>query len=64
VKRITSTIVLLLVLAFPLLLMPKAYSAELTAPEKTLTFLTDVVKLDMTKYTVTLVSNWVDYPPH
>jgi hypothetical protein len=64
VKRITSTIVLLLVLAFPLLQMPKAYSAELTAPEKTLTFLTDVVKLDMTKYTVTLVSNWVDYPPH
>jgi len=64
VKRIMSTIVLLLVLAFPLLQMPKAYSAELTAPEKTLIFLKDVVKLDMTKYTATLVSNWVDYPPH
>ena len=59
-----STIVLLLVLAFPLLQMPKAYSAELTAPEKTLTFLKDVIKLDMTKYNATLVSNWVDYPPH
>jgi len=64
VKKIMSTIVLLLVLAFPLLQLPKAYSAELTAPEKTLTFLKDVVKIDMTKYNATLVSNWVDYPPH
>jgi len=42
----------------------QAYSAELSAPEKALAFLTNVVKLDMTKYNVTLVSNWVDFPPH
>jgi len=64
VKRITSTIVLLLVLAFPLLQMPKAYSAELTAQDKTLIFLKDIVKIDVTKYTATLTRNWVDYPPH
>jgi hypothetical protein len=42
----------------------QAYSAELSAPEKALEFLTNVVKLDMTKYNATLVSNWVDYPSH
>ncbi len=39
-----------------------AYSAELTASEKALTFLTDVVGLDMTKYNATLTNNRVEYP--
>jgi hypothetical protein len=42
----------------------QVYSAELSAPEKALAFLTNVVKLDMTKYNATLVGNWVDFPPH
>ena len=63
-KRITSTIVLLLVLAFPFLQMPKACSAELAVQDEMLTFLREVIKLDMTKYNATLASNWVDYPPH
>ncbi|MBE0511417.1 hypothetical protein IBX38_00020 [Candidatus Bathyarchaeota archaeon] len=39
----------------------QAYSTELSAPEKTLTFLTDVVKLDVTKYNAKLVSH-MDFP--
>ncbi len=39
-----------------------AYSAELTASEKALTFLTDVVGLDMTKYNATLTNNRLEYP--
>ena len=34
----------------------QAYSAELSAPEKALTFLNDVVRLDMTKYNARLVT--------
>jgi hypothetical protein len=64
VKRIMSTIVLLLLLAFPLLQMPKACSAESAVQDEALTFLKEVIKLDMTKYNATLTSNWVDYPPH
>ena len=59
-----AILIIMLVLLFTLLHVPTAYSAELTAPEKTLTFLKDVVKVDMTKYNATLASNWVDYPPH
>jgi len=57
-------LILAAVLTVPFVQLPKAYSAELTAQDKTLTFLKDVVKVDVTKYNVTLVSNWVDYPPH
>jgi len=39
----------------------QAYSEELSAPEKALSFLRDVVRLDMTKYDVKQVRN-LDYP--
>ena len=63
-KSFLVTLILMAVLTVSFVQLPKAYSAELTAPEKTLTFLKDVVKIDVTKYNATLVSNWVDYPPH
>ena len=63
-KKPQTALVLSVVLAVSLVQMPRVYSTEPTAPEKVLTFLKDVVKLDMTKYIATLVSNWVDYPPH
>ena len=59
-----AVLILMLALVFLLMQVPKAYSAELTVPEKTLAFLEDVVMLDMTKYNATLASNRVDYPPH
>jgi len=63
-KSFLVTLILMAVLTVSFVQLPKAYSAELTAPEKTLIFLKDVVKIDVTKYNATLVSNWVDYPPH
>ena len=62
IKKFHVALVLAVVLAFPLLQVPSAYSAEWSAPEKVLSFLTDVVRLDMTKYNATLVSNGVEYP--
>ncbi|TRZ50163.1 MAG: hypothetical protein D4S01_07200 [Dehalococcoidia bacterium] len=63
-KSFLVVLILMAVLTVPLIQLPKAYSAELTAPEKTLIFLKDIVKIDVTKYTATLARNWVDYPPH
>jgi len=63
-KSFLVTLILMAVLTVSFVQLPTAYSAELTAPEKTLIFLKDVVKIDVTKYNATLVSNWVDYPPH
>jgi len=63
-KSFLVTLILMAVLTVSFVQLPTAYSAELTAPEKTLIFLKDVVKVDVTKYNATLVSNWVDYPPH
>jgi hypothetical protein len=62
--RFLVALILMAVLAVSFVQLPTAYSAELTAPEKTMMFLEDVVKVDVTKYNATLVSNWVDYPPH
>jgi hypothetical protein len=62
--RFLVALILMAVLAVSFVQLPTAYSAELTAPEKTMMFLKDVVKVDVTKYNATLVSNWVDYPPH
>jgi len=62
-KSFLVALILVAVLTVPFVQLPKAYSAELTAPEKTLTFLKDVVKVDVIKYNATLASNWVDYPP-
>jgi hypothetical protein len=62
--RFLVALILMAILAVSFVQLPTAYSAELTAPEKTMMFLEDVVKVDVTKYNATLVSNWVDYPPH
>jgi len=62
--RFLVALILMAVLAVSFIQPPTAYSAELTAPEKTMMFLKDVVKVDVTKYNATLVSSWVDYPPH
>jgi len=62
IKKVYVALVLAVFLAFMLVQMPPTYSAEVTNPEKALTFLTDVVKLDMTEYNVTRVSNFVEYP--
>jgi hypothetical protein len=56
---LTLTMALLVFLLVP---VPKAHSTEFSAPERVLTFLTDVVKLDTAKYNVTLVSDHLDYP--
>jgi len=48
----------------PIVQASKVYAVELTAQEKTLDFLENVVKLDMTKYSATLVNHRIDYPPH
>ena len=53
---------LLIIAVLPFAQVPKAYSAELTGQEKALSFLRDVVGLDMTKYRVTLLGNGTEYP--
>jgi hypothetical protein len=62
--RFLAALILMIVLAVSFVQLPTAYSAELTAPEKTMMFLEDVVEVDVAKYNATLASNWVDYPPH
>jgi len=62
--RFLVALILMTVLSVSFVQLPAAYSAELTAPEKTMMFLEDVVEVDVAKYNVTLASNWVDYPPH
>jgi hypothetical protein len=59
-----AALVLMAVSAVSFVQLPAGHSAELTAPEKALMFLEDVVEVDVAKYDVTLASNWVDYPPH
>jgi hypothetical protein len=53
---------LLVTAALPFTQVSKAYSTELTGQEKALSFLRDVVGLDMTKYSVTLLGNGTEYP--
>ena len=57
-----AILILMLVLVFPFMHMPTAYSSDLTVPEKTLAFLEDVVMLDMMKYNATLEIFDVRYP--
>jgi hypothetical protein len=61
-KKLYLTLILVAVLTLSFAQVPTAYSAELTAPDKALLFLRDVVNLDMTKYTATLDGHSVDYP--
>jgi hypothetical protein len=59
-----AALILIAVLAVSFIQLPAEHSAELTAPEKTMMFLEDVVEVDVAKYNSTLASNFVDYPPH
>jgi hypothetical protein len=57
-------LILVVVLAVSFIQLPMEHTTELTAPEKTIMFLEDVVEVDVSKYNATLASNRVDYPPH
>jgi hypothetical protein len=59
----STALVCLLIVTFGIhgSLVSTAYSAEWSASEKALSFLTDVVKLDTTKYNVTLVGDSLHY---
>ena len=54
-KRFLMPLVLVLVLMLVLVHTHRAYSAEATASEKALTFLTDVVRLDLASYNAKLL---------
>jgi len=60
-KRFNAALILAMIIVFLLAQVPEAYSAEWSAPDETLTFLTDVAKLDMMKYNAKLLSH-MDFP--
>lgn len=62
-KRFNLALVLALVLALLLTQFPRVYPGELSIQEKVFTFLRDVVRLDMTKYTMNLLGSAVGLPP-
>ncbi|MGB9959718.1 MAG: hypothetical protein ACPLKQ_04270 [Candidatus Bathyarchaeales archaeon] len=61
IKKLHVTLMLATFLAIALVCFPMVYSRELSAPEKAMAFLTDVVKLDMAKYNITLLRH-LRYP--
>ncbi|MBN1785355.1 MAG: hypothetical protein JW815_06430 [Candidatus Bathyarchaeota archaeon] len=63
-KKIKLSFTLATFLAFLLLQVFTAYSAEWSAPEEALTFLEDVVNLEMKDYTVVLDIYDVQHPSH
>jgi len=63
-KKLQVSLILVAFLAFLLLQVPMVYSAEWSAPDEALTFLEDVVNLDMPKYNATLDIYDVRYPSH
>jgi hypothetical protein len=56
-----TVLILTVFLVFLLIQVPTAYSVELTAEEKALAFLEDVVMLDMKKYNVTVRTSFENY---
>jgi len=50
-----NVIIIVIVIALVLIQVPRAYTAEATKPEKALTFLTDVVGLNLASYNAKLV---------
>ncbi len=62
IKKLNVALVLVMFSVLLLLQVSTACSAEFSAPEKALTFLTDIIGLDMTKYDATLTNNHVEYP--
>jgi hypothetical protein len=63
-NRTYVALILAVVLTFSLSLVqvPGAYAAESSAQEKTLSFLADVIMLDLANYNVTLLYDEVSYP--
>jgi hypothetical protein len=53
-KKLCVALVLAVILALLLIEVPSLYSADFSAPERALTFLKDVIGLDITKYNVTM----------
>jgi len=62
IKKLHVALVLAVISSLSFLYVPSACSEEWSASDKVLSFLTDVVGLDVTQYNVTLVSNDVQYP--
>jgi hypothetical protein len=60
-KKIYATAIIVLVSTFSVASLASGSYIELSAEDKILAFLTDVVKLDVTKYAVTINNN-VSYP--
>jgi hypothetical protein len=61
-KKFYTALALAVVLIILLVQMPKAYSAELTAQEKALSVIEDVIGLDLTKYKAQVSSYFSDSP--
>jgi hypothetical protein len=57
-----QVVLALLIMALILVEAPIAYSTESAAPEKALSFMTEVLQLDMTKYFAKLERYSIDYP--
>jgi hypothetical protein len=62
IRNLGIILVLVVVLGVLIVQLPIAYSVELTASEKALSFLTDVVKIDVAKYNATASEITVSYP--
>lgn len=59
VKRFYLALIFASIIAFSLLQAPISYAAESTFQQKTLSFLSDVISLDLAKYNVTLLTDSV-----
>lgn len=62
IKSFHVALVLIAVLVLSLSWMPNVYSTEWSAEKRTLSFLTDVVMLDLASYNVELLHHNVSYP--
>ncbi|MEJ2281251.1 MAG: hypothetical protein P8X97_04960 [Candidatus Bathyarchaeota archaeon] len=62
-KKFHLVLVIVTVVTLPLIQAPNVYSVEFSAPEKAMTFLTDVIGLDLVKYNSTLTNNRLEYRP-
>jgi hypothetical protein len=62
IKNLCIVLILAVVLGVLIAQMPIAHSAELSASEKALSFITDVAKIDVAKYNVTASKTTVSYP--
>ncbi|MCL2172401.1 MAG: hypothetical protein FWB84_01970 [Candidatus Bathyarchaeota archaeon] len=63
-EKILAVLILLVMVGTLFIQVPKVCAIEANNQDKALTFLSDVVKLNMSLYTVKLGSQFVDFPPH